>query len=498
MTSAPPASSIGQPVISGVRWGAFNQVVQQVTRLGVQLVLTRLLAPESFGLLTLAFVVINFGSLLTGLGFTQALIQRRNLSKDLVDAAFAGSAMLGATIAMATVLVAEPLAALLGDPAVAPVLRACGVIFLFQGIEGVPNGMLRRHLRFREFVVSSTVAVVVGGGVGVVMAFAGHGVWALVGFAVVEAVVATGLAWVLAIHARVWRPNWTFDLRPLRSILGYSGAVTGNRLLFYGSRNVDNLIVGRVLGATALGFYGLAYRVMLLPIQRISEVVGGVALPAFAHLQDERERLAAVYLRAVRSLAAVIVPTTVGIAITAPDLVPVVFGVQWEPAVLPLRLLALSGPALALVRLNGSLWEATNRAGLNLALGALTLGILVPGFLIGVRHGVTGVAIAYTLAAYLGQIPSTVLVARTAGIPVGRQLTNLRSVSFAVAVMIAAAVAVASVVDGGGHGLRLLATATAGSLAYGAVLWLVDQDLVRDAMSVFSRPEVTDTARTES
>lgn len=479
-TTSPP--SIGGSVASGVRWGAFNQAVQQVTRFAVQLVLTRLLAPEAFGLLTLAFVIVNLGALLTGLGFTQALIQRRELTEDLVDAVFVGSALIGVAIGTTIAFAAAPLALLLGDPAVAPILRVCSIVFVLQGVEGAPNGMLRRALLFRPFVLSSTIAAVIAGIVGVVMAFAGAGVWALVGFALTEALIATSLAWVFAIRAGVWRPRLTWDLRPLRSVLGYSGAVTGNRLLFYGSRNIDNLIVGRVLGATALGFYGLAYRVMLFPIQRITDVIGSVALPAFAHLQTDLERLRSAYLRAVRALAAVIVPVTVGVALTAPALVPVVFGDQWQPAVVPLRVLALSGPALALVRLNGTLWEGTGRPGLSLAMSAYSVALLVPAFLIGVRHGVVGVAIAYTVTVHLAVAPAVVLVSRTTGIPVLRQLANLGSVVAAVGAMAVTTVLVAGALqDATGRFLHLAATVAAGGLTYLTVLWLVDPRLVRES-----------------
>lgn len=470
-------------MLSGVRWGTFNQVVQQATRLLVQIVLTRLLAPEAFGLLTLAFVIVNLGALFTGLGFTQALIQRREVSQHLVDAVLVGSAMLGMVLAGATFLSAGPLATVLGEPEVAPVLRACSVIFLFQGVEGAPNGMLRRALLFRPFVLSSTIAAVLGGAVGIGLAFAGFGVWALVGFAVSEAVIATSLAWVFAIRAGVWRPGWTFDLSPLRSVLGYSTAVTGNRLLFYGSRNVDNLIVGRVLGATALGFYGLAYRLMLFPIQRVTDVVSSVALPAFATLQDDRIRLASGYLRAVRALSAVVIPVTVGIALTAPDLVPVLFGEQWRPAVAPLRVLAVSGPALAMVRLNGNLFEGMGRAGVSLAISAVTLALLVPAFLVGVRHGVMGVAIAYTATAYLGLLPAAHMVARTAGIGVGQQIRNVLPVLAGATVMVGAVLLSVPVLPAN-ELVRLVGTTVVGAGVYLATVALLAQDLLGDVVRV--------------
>ena len=477
--------SLRDSVASGVRWGALNQAVQQATRLAVQVVLTRLLAPESFGLIALAFVVVNFGSLLTGLGFSQALIQRRELRRNLIDAVFVGSGLLGAALAGLVAVTAQPLAVLLGDEALTPVLRLLSLVFLFQGIEGVPNTMLRRRLLFRLFVLSSTIAAVVGGAVGITLGFAGAGVWALVGFALTESVVATALAWAFAVRAGVWHPRVTWDLRPLRGVLGYSGAVTGNRLLIYGSRNVDNLIVGRVLGTAALGFYGLAYRVMLFPIQRVTDVIGSVTLPTFAAMQDNPTRTAAAYLRSVRYLAAVIVPLTAGVAVSAHHVVPVLFGPQWEPAVLPLRILALSGPAIALVRLNGNLWEATGRAGLALVMSGVALAMLVPGFILGVQYGVVGVAIAYTATIYGGLVPGLVTMRATTGITLVRQLRNIAPVLAAACVLTAGAAAVDLLLaDGTSRVLQLLAMAAAGGLGYVASLFVLDRSFVAEARTM--------------
>lgn len=476
--------SLRAGVASGIRWGVVNQAVQQVARLVVQLVLTRLLAPSAFGLLALSYVVVNFGALLSGVGFSQALVQRERLEDDLVDAAFVGSAMLGAGLAAVVLAAATPLASMLGDAEVAPILRVLGLVFVFQGVEGVPNGMLRRHLRFRPFVLSSTIATVVGAAVGVAMAARGAGVWSLVGFAMSEAVLAATLAWVFAIRAGVWRPRVTRHLRPLRDVLGYSSAVTSNRMLSYGSRNVDNVIVGRVLGAAALGHYNLAYRVMLFPIQRATDVVASVSLPAFARVQGDPERLRSGYLRAVRLLAALIVPVTVGVAVTADHLVPVVFGAQWTPAVVPLQVLACSGPALALMRLNGNLWEATGQAGLSLAMSAVGLGLLVPAFLVGVRYGVVGVATAYTATAYVGLLPAVVVLWRSSGIAPARQLGNLVPVVAATFVMVLAALGARELLPHDtGDGLQLAGMVVAGAVVYLAALWLVDRHTIRQALA---------------
>ena len=487
MTTA-ETESIGAHVAVGMRWGALHHLIQQGTRFGAQIFLTRLLAPSAFGLLALAFVVINLGALLSGLGLSQALVQRRDLDRKLVDAVFVGSGLLGLLLFAAVALLAGPLSTLLGDPAVEPVLRVLSVIFLFQGVEGAPNTMLLRKLLYRPFMLSSTIAVIAGAAAGVAVGLAGGDVWALVTFAVTEAVIASALAWVFALRAGVWRPGFTWDLRPLRMVAGYSGAVTGNRVLIYGSRNVDNLIVGRVLGATALGYYNLAYRVMLLPIQRAAEVIASVSLPAFAKLQHDAERLRGAYLRAVHAVSVVVVPATVGLALTAHHAVPVIFGAQWEPAVTPLRILCLSGPALALVRLNSTLWEAIGRATLALTMSVIALAVLVPAFLVGVQYGIVGVSVAFTATVYVGLAPALVAIRRSTGIRVREQVGSVLPIAVAAAVMVGVGLLVdRAVPDSAGDVLNLLAMAGAGAVTFGAVLWAIDREKVKAAFAALRR-----------
>jgi PST family polysaccharide transporter len=470
-------------VAHGVRWGLFNQVVQQGARLLAQLVLTRLLAPDDFGLMGICLILVNLGSFVAGLGMPQALVQRPKITAEQVGAALGASLLLGIALASAVLVLARPVAGFFDHDDVAPMLRVLCIVFLCQSVEGVPNAMLRRAMRFREFVLSSTIAALAGAAVAVSMAAAGADVWSLVGFATTEAFIAAALAWVFAIRAGVWRPHLSFDVGQLRDLAGYSGSVTATRVVVYGLQNVDNMIIGRALGAIALGYYGLAYRVLLFPIQRVTEVVAGATLPAFARMADDDARVGSAFLRAVRVLALVLVPATLGIALTAGDLVPLVFGSQWEPAVEPVRILCLSGPAVALLRLNGGLWEATGKATWTLVYSTAYLLVLVPAFVIGSRSGINGVAWAATICVYASVLPGLWIIGRTTGIGIRGQLVNVFPVAVGAVALAVAVGAVGGVLDDAGHLPRLVACACAGATAYAAGLLLVDRSIVRHALA---------------
>lgn len=398
---------------AGIRWGVIDQGAQVVLRLATNILLARILVPRDFGVVALAVVVVNFAVILSGLGLGSALIQRRELTERHVTTAFTTSAAFGVLLAGAVAIGAWPAAVFFREDALRGLLPALGLTFVFRGIEVTPNDVLVRELRFREYYLSSTIATTVSCAVGVAAALLGAGVWSLVWMMCSESALAAALAWVFAIRAGVWRPAVGFDRRCFRDLIGFSSYVTGSQLVSYGNNNGDNLIIGRVLGATALGYYGFAYRLMILPLQRFGGIVSQSAFPALANVQDDVEQLRSGYVTATRYVAAVCFPITVGIAVAAPLAVPVLLGDRWRPSVPVLQILALSGPMLSLNRLTDALFRAIGRANWNFWLNTGSLAIHVAAFLIGVRSGIRGVAVAFVFATFAMIVPALLLAART-------------------------------------------------------------------------------------
>jgi O-antigen/teichoic acid export membrane protein len=332
------------------------------------------------------------------------------------------------------------------------------------------------------------IATLISSVVGISMALDHHGVWALVGMALSEAVVATALAWALALHAGVWRPRLGIERTHARSLAGFGGLVTGARVAGYGQSNFDNFVVGRVLGATPLGYYSVAYRMALLPIVKVSEVIGATAFAAFAGVQDDLVRLRRGVRQANCYVAIVCLPLTVGLSVSAAVLVPVALGDRWRPAVHVVELLALGGPAFTLVRLENSLYKALGRPSISLAMSAMQLTLTVPAYLIGSHWGIDGVAIAVVASTYATLPIAAVVRGKLLRQRMRDAITPLAPILLATGAMAGLTLVVrVALVDRTSAVVTLLAMVASGAAVYGAVLLLLARGLVLEALTDLRR-----------
>ena len=481
-TTAVRAVGVGDRVRSGVKWGAADQVFQQVLRLSLTVVLARLTPPSAFGLIAMGFLVTTLASWITDMGFGSALVQRRSISDLHVRTAVTATLVMGIVLAGVASALAAPMAAYFGEEELALVIVVLSINFPVKGLAGIPRDLLRRHLMFKEFAIGAGFAVTVSATAALVLAVNGAGVWALVAYSVVESFAALLAYFVIARRRLDHRFGFGFGRREFRDLAGFGASVAGSRLVYYVMGNIDNLIVGKVLGATALGLYGLAYRIMLYPIQKVADVIVSVAMPAFATMQGDRVRLREGFLRGQQAICLVCFPASIGIAVSAPLLVPLLVGDQWLPAVASVQILALAGPRIALGRLNGSVFQACGKPQRELLIAVVSLAVLVPAFLVGTRYGFNGVATAFTVVGWCLVPLSLVPVARLVGTTARHALWVLWPISLATVVMAGCSelgrrALTGTVPDPAALALVVLI----GALTYVGTLLLVDRPLLRNA-----------------
>lgn len=448
----------------GLVWKGVSSATLQGSRLVVGLLLAHLLTPHDYGVAGMAIVFASLVFVFSDLSFGAALVQRRELTEDDRSTVFWTSAAVGLVLTLCGIALSGPLASFYDEPQVRPLFAVMSLSFLVTSVASTQTALLTREMNFRALELRQIACAVVSAGVGITLAAMGYGPWAIIAQQVVSAFVSTTLLW----FSSPWRPRLAYSFASLRSLGGYSWNVFGARLLFYLNRNADNLLVGRFLGAAALGAYSVAYNVMLLPFSQVSVPVQDVLFPAFSRLQDDRRTLASTWLRANRVIAAVTVPALVGLIVVAPDFVHVVLGERWHRATPVIQILAWVGLLQSLQGLNGSVLRAVDRTNLLFRYSLVVVTASLIAFVLGLHWGIVGVAAAYALSSTLVEPYYTWLTARSVDVSLRRFVGSLAGVAQASAVMLVAVTAVSLALThlGISPAIRLLTVVFVGFVVY--------------------------------
>jgi len=447
-------------------------------------VLARLLGPEEFGLVSLALVFVGVVEVMADFGVSQALIYHQN-SRRAVDAALAFTVVSGFLLGAATAVAAPYLAQALGDPAITDFLRVLALSFALSSFGIVPDVLLRRDLLFRRRTAVQLSSSVTRGAVAIVLALLGAGAWSLVYGQLAAVTVMSVVAWTRVSYRpdlRWWRLRWT-DVRPL---LAFGAPTAANGVLSTIILNIDYVVVSRALGATALGFYLLAFRLPEMVIVSVFQVLSSVVFPVFRRARDDPPRLRRGYLRMFRLQTMYGVVLGCVLAAMAPYLVPVVFGPGWEPAVPALQALAIYAAFRSLGMGVVDVLKAMGRPGLALGLSVARFTVLVPALVLATAYGIEGVAVTQAVVAMLFALVMQVIAGRVLGIrPVQLLVACAPAVSGGVAAAACAAVTAALVP--GSDLVRLVAGLAAAAVVAAVILLGLSAQTRRDLRSVLRR-----------
>ncbi len=473
-------SSLKNHAAKGVGWSFIDRTVTKTIGFVVFLIMTSLLPPRAFGLVAMAMVVLAFLRPFITQGTGPAIIQRSALQPEQSDTAFWISFAVGL---LATVLIgtlAQPITVILGEPALGPILTALSLRLLIESLGTTHAALLRRSLSFRALAVSSLVAEISGGAVGLAMVFGGFGVWSLVGQTLARQGAATISLWVLA----RWRPGLQFSIKGAQEMLRYGYGVIGSNLVATARARVDQLLIGALLGTRALGLYVVALRFVDELGNLIVGSIGVVAFPTFSRLQAERQKLVQAFLKAVEYTAFLAFPAFIGLAAIAGEFIPVVLGPQWAPSVPIVRALVPMGMVGGLSVFNRSMFAAKGRPSWNVALGLLDLFVSMVAILAAMPLGLVAVSFAYAISTVAGY---------SAGLWVVRRMLEfeIRAYLATMGMAIGAAVAMGIVVVWGASLLtsapaiiRLVLFVASGAALYLGLVGVLRPQLIRELLDL--------------
>ncbi len=394
--------------VTGVLWSGLERGGDAVISVVVHIVLARLLAPSYFGLVAMASIVIGFISLIKDQGFNDAIIQREELDPLHLDTAM--WAITGFSLVLAAVgVAAAPLVAWgFNEPQLTNVFRVMVLTLPLMSTSTLPTAVLKRDLEFRPLSTRALLSSAFGGGAAVTAAFMGAGVWSLVINVVVKRTISSLVLW----KACDWRPRFRFSKAHFRELFSFGAMVTTERVVNFFNRQFDDVMVGAVLGSTALGYYTIAYEILKGMTDILIRTLSSVALPMFSKLQSQTERLRGAYLSAVEMSSLISFPVFLIFFAVSPELFMLVYGPKWMPAVPPARVLAFVGMIHSVALLNGPLYQGRGKLRLSLALTMINGVLNVVGFIVAVYAfgSITAVAASYAIVCYI-MVPVEVIFA---------------------------------------------------------------------------------------
>ena len=374
------ASNLKQQLFSGVFYTALAKYSGIVISLVVAGVLARLLTPDDFGIVAIATVIIAFFSIFTDMGISPAIVQNKALTeKDLSDI-FSFTLWMGAGLSVLFFAASWPIAAYYESPILRTLCQLLCVNLFFASATIVPNALFFKNKEFKFIALRSFAVQVASGTAAVIAALNGAGLYALI----ISPILSSILLFIISLKRYPQHPAMTLGWGALRKIFSYSAYQFLFNIINYFSRNLDKLLIGKYMGMSPLGYYEKSYRLMMLPLQNITQVITPVMHPIFSDYQDDLERLASGYERIVRFLAFIGLPLSVLLYFTAGEVTLIIFGDQWTPSIPVFRILTLSVGVQIILSSSGSIFQAAGDTK-NLFMCGLFSSILnVTGILLGI------------------------------------------------------------------------------------------------------------------
>ncbi len=337
--SKEPREPLARRVLKGGLWFFGSQALSKLVRIGTMLILAALLSPREYGLIGLSAVIITTGQIVNEFGIWQAVVHRRDPDERFLSTAFTAN-VLGGFVMTAVFFFAAPwVAQAYGEPEMTSLLRVMGLAFISDAITYVPGGLLQKQLRFKSVALPDIVGALGAGVVTIALLLLGFGVLSYaVGF-----VVNTVARCALILKKVRWRPKLQMTGIYLKEISSYARHILGADLARHVSSNVDYFIVGFVLGAGPLGFYALAFNLANYPVSNFAQELSHLMFPTFATLREDLEHAKRIYLKTIQTMAALVVPVLVVLALLASPLVVGLLGEEWQPAVFVLQVMVVAG-----------------------------------------------------------------------------------------------------------------------------------------------------------
>lgn len=387
--------------LNGFLWQFMGSGFQSIIQIGVLVILARLITPDEFGLAQSALIVVGFANLLGQMGVGPAIVQRKELTENHIRAAFTLSLLLGLFLSLLVYLGSGIISLFFRMPALIPILKLVSVIFILENVTVVSQSLLHREMRLKSLVLANFISYTLGYGlVAFILGYYGFGVWALIWAAISQVLVRNIVVHIIKPHSL--KPF--FGKREIKELLYFGGGFTLARFFNYLANQGDNIIIGRYLGANALGIYSRAYAIMVKPVGLIGDSLDKALFPAMAVHQNNQSKLKEVFINGSKLIVFLCIPISVVIITSSKELINVMLGSKWEAVVIPLQILTAGLVFRMGYKMGDILSKATGNVYRRAKRNMLYAFCVLIGCYIGSHWGIIGVSFGTLFAIFINYL----------------------------------------------------------------------------------------------
>lgn len=461
--------SLRARLLSGAKWSVALRVVTQTYRWVITLVMVRLLTPEDYGLNAMLEAPIEILALVGTLGIDAALIRYGVRDRERLAAAFGWLLVVHGILFFALFVGAPWIAAYFNAPPLELLVQVAAVVFILAPFRVLPNALLDMNLDFKLKAQVELKATLIASLVGLGLAMAGAGVWALVAVSLLTACLTAGLL----MWYRPWFVIPTLKRDNTAPLLSYGLTILSGALITLIAGKAIHVLAGPKLGPEILGVFAVASLLSYLPISKAMPILQQILYPTYVKLANDATLVKRYVLHAFELSFLAILPLAIGIAAVSEPLVETLFGPRWQSAALPLALLSLLAPLRLVSLLSHAPLNATGHARSVASLSILNLLILAGGALIVAPYGLNGLVVLAACASLAQAIRAQALLRQKLGLGVVTIVASVWRPALCASLLGGSAKITSWSLDHLPSAVNLVASTTMGSLSFAVAAWLL-------------------------
>ncbi|WP_372643237.1 lipopolysaccharide biosynthesis protein [Ancylomarina sp.] len=382
--------SLKEKTVNGLFWSFFDSFGKQFISFFIGIILARLLEPSVYGILGMIVVFIAISGVFISSGFGSALIRKTNLTDTDCNTTFYFNIGVAIFFYFLLFFTSPFIATFYREPSLTLIIRVLGIVLLINAASIVQQSLLIKRIDFKTQSKISIIRTIISGGVGIIMAYRGFGVWSLVVQQLTGGFIGTTLLW----YYNKWKPKWEFSIQSFKDLFGFGSKLLISALIDTIYNNLYYLIIGKFFSAAQLGFFTRAQGYSNLFSSNLTRVIERVSYPVLSSIQENPRALRSGYRKIIKSSMLISFAAMMGLAACSESLVIILIGEKWAPCVPYLQLLCFSQMLYPLHAINLNILKVKGRSDLFLKLEIIKKCISIPVIIVGIYLGIKAMLIA--------------------------------------------------------------------------------------------------------